>query len=102
MVIRAQAILGLGLANSGNETIFQAFFFWYLIGNRRTSETSSRTSFAVDSDPVVVRFNCWVVFSYPWHPEDDLMVLDVYHMEGGQFPMATNVERYFRHMGDRA
>jgi len=30
------------------------------------------------------------------------MVLEVCHLEGSQFPMATNVHRYLRHMGNRA
>jgi len=29
------------------------------------------------------------------------MVLEVCHLEGSQFPMATNVHRHFRQMGDR-
>jgi len=28
------------------------------------------------------------------------MVLEICHLEGCQFPMATNVHRYFRHMGN--
>ena len=36
----------------------------------------------------------------PWHPEDDLMVLKVCHLEGCQFPMVANVHRYFRLMGN--
>jgi len=30
------------------------------------------------------------------------MVLEVCHLEGCQFPMTTNVYRYFCHMGNRA
>jgi len=30
------------------------------------------------------------------------MVLEVCHLEGCQFPMATNVHRYLRHMGNGA
>jgi len=29
------------------------------------------------------------------------MVLEACHLGSCQFPMATNVHRYFRHMGDR-
>jgi len=29
------------------------------------------------------------------------MVLEICHLDGCQFPMATNVHRYFRHMGNR-
>jgi len=28
------------------------------------------------------------------------MILEIRHLEGCQFPMATNVHRYFRHMGN--
>jgi len=30
------------------------------------------------------------------------MVSEICHLEGCQFPMTTNIHRYFRHMGDRA
>jgi len=30
------------------------------------------------------------------------MVLEIRHLEGCQFPMATNVHRYFRQMGNRS
>ena len=30
------------------------------------------------------------------------MVLEICHLEGCQFPMATNVHRYLRHMGNRS
>jgi len=30
------------------------------------------------------------------------MVLDICHLEGRLFPMATNLHRYFRHMGNRS
>ena len=30
------------------------------------------------------------------------MVLEICHFEGCQFPVATNVHRYFRHVGNRS